>query len=417
MMDARTVQSHLTRIVNRVGAPLGPNICLDPQYLMDLARRATGLEDFGDSGFETPLGVLANSWDKDARLHLVGRIIVQRWLRHNLINRLKIEEYFRRNPQTALVPVPDPVVITGAPRSGTTLLQRLFAADLSNRTLRHWELSDPVPKGYAPFGENDPRPAAAARHRALRRRILLSAAGRKAASDAHRAEASDAAECWPLLQNSFMSEISGTHGRVDGYIEWLWKQDLTPAYRYHRRQIQLLTAARPASRLVLKHPGHLGYIDDLLQVYPNARIVWLHRDPVETIASMCNLCALARANRTDSLDPEHIGASVVVATRWRFDRGVQARERHAPGQFLDVQYRDLTRDPIATAARIYDWLGFPLTAEVQTALELYMQRNRQERRGHRTDYNLATFGLDAATLRTQFRDYCERFQIGAAGTG
>jgi len=416
-MDTHAVQSRLTRIVNRVGAPLGPNIRLDPEYLMDLARRATGLEDFGDPGFETPLGILANSWDKEARLHLVGRVIVQRGLRHNLINRLNIEEYFRRNPQTALVPVPDPVVITGAPRSGTTLLQRLFAADPSNRTLRHWELADPVPKGFAPLVENDPRPAAAARHRALRRRILLSAAGRKAASDTHRAEAADAAECWPLLQNAFMSEISGSHGRVNSYIEWLWKQDLTPAYRYHRRQIQLLTAARPASRLVLKHPGHLGYIDNLLQVYPDARIIWLHRDPVETITSMCHLCALARANRTEFLDPLHIGASVVVATRWRFNRGLQARERHGSGQFLDVQYRDLTRDPIGTTARIYDWLGFPLTADVRTALELYMQRNRQERRGHRTDYNLATFGLNAATLRAQFSDYSERFQISSTSAG
>lgn len=393
---------------------MGPHIRLDPKYLVGRARKVAGLEDFGDSGFEAALGVLAGSWESEAQFHLVGRILAQRELIRCLINRLRIEEYFRRNPETAGVPVPDPVIITGPPRSGTTLLHRLLAADSSNRTLRAWEVFAPVPRGLAPPRGDDPRPAEVARVMAVRQALLLSAAGRRATSAAHHIEACDPEECWPLLQNSFFNEIFGLQARADRYVQWLRTQDWTPAFRYHRKQIQMLTAARPASRLVLKHPCYLGYLDDLLHVYPNGRVLWLHRDPVEVVASGCSLCAVLRALRTDSLDPAHIGSSVVESTLWWFERGMRARERQAPDRFLDVQYRDLTSNPIATAARICEWLGFPVTAEVEEAFTGYLQRNQKERSGHRRDHTLEAFGLDAATLRPRFRDYCERFQIDSA---
>jgi hypothetical protein len=418
-MDARTFQSSLVRVINRIGARWGPGVRLDPPYLMDRARQAAGLEDFGDSGFEKALGVLVDSYEREARFHLVGRMLAQRNLVGCLIHRLRIEEYFRRNPETANVPVPDPVIITGAPRSGTTLLHRLLAADSSNRTLRTWKLFAPVPRGLAPPGEDDPRSAAVARGMAVRRALLLSAAGRKASAAVHRFEAGDPEECWPLLQNSLFSEIFGMFTRADSYMLWLRTQDWTPPFRYHRKQIQMLTAGRPASRLVLKHPGYLGYLDDLFRVYPKARVVWLHRDPIEVVASTCSLCAVARAGRTDFLDREQLGAAVVESTLSRFARGMRMREQlgagqFLPGQFMDVRYRDFVRNPMETVARIYEWLGIPVTVEAEQAFTGYLQRNRQERRSHRHDYTLETFGLDAALLRPKFRDYCERFQIDSA---
>jgi hypothetical protein len=401
-------------MVNRVGGRMGSHICLDPKYLLERARRETGLEDFGGGQFETPLGVLVDSWETEARFNLVGRLLAQRELLHCLANRLRIEEYFRRNPATAGIPVPDLVIITGAPRTGTTLLHRLLAADSSNRTLRMWELVAPVPAGYTLPPGDDPRLAAVARGLSVHRALLLSAEGREILRATHHSEAGDPEECIRLLDTSFLCEAFGLSARSDSYMVWLRSQDWTPVFRYHRKQIQLLTAARPASRLILKHPGHLGYLDDMLQVYPNARVLWLHRDPVEVVASCCNLCAVARAIKTDSVDLEHIGLSVVNSTLWRFDRGMRARERQAPDRFLDVQYLDLIRDPMATAARIYEWLGFPLTAEAKEAFTGYLQRNQRERGRYLHDYTLETFGLDAASLRPKFHDYCERFQVGSA---
>ncbi len=414
MTDPRTLQSRLVRTVNRVGRRMGHHVRLDPKYLMERARRETGLEDFGAPQFETALGVLVDSWDTEAEFNLVGRLLAQRDLLRCLTNRLQIQEYFRRNPETAGTPVPDPVIITAAPRTGTTFLHRLLAADSSSRTLRLWELISPVPRGYLLPRNDDPRPAAAARGMAIHRAVLFSAAGQKTQRAAHAAEADEPEECTRLLSNSLVCEAFGLHARADRYNLWLRSQDWKPAFQYHRRQIQILTAAHPASQLILKHPGYLGYLDDLLQVYPNARVLWLHRDPVEVVASCCHLCAMARAIRSDSVDLKHIGLSIVNSMLWQLDRGMRTRERQAPDRFLDVGYRDLTRNPMVTAARIYEWLGFPLTAEVEEAFAGYLQRNQRERSQYRPDYTLETFGLDAASLRPKFRDYCERFQVGCA---
>ncbi len=393
------------------------HIRLDPEYLLERARRQAGLDDFGDSQFEAALRVLVDSWESQAQFNLTGRLLAQRQLLRCLTRRLQIEEYFKRNPETACVPVPDPVIITAAPRTGTTLLHRLLAADSSNRTIRAWETIAPVPRGYKlPLGD-DPRPAAAARGMAIHRALLMSAAGRKILRAAHSSEAGDPEECIRLLDNSFMCEAFGLSGRSDSYTVWLRTQDWVPTFRYHRKEIQMLTAAHPARRLILKHPGYLGYLDDLLQVYPNARVLWLHRDPVEVVASCCNLCAMVRAIRTDSLDLKHIGSSMVNSTVWRFDRGLRAKVRRAPDRLLDVQYRDLIRNPMAMAARIYEWLGFPLTAEVEEAFGAYLKRNQQERTRYRHDYALEAFGLDAPTLRPIFRDYCERFKFSSPSAG
>jgi len=415
MTDARTVQSRLVRVVNCLGGRMRPHIRLDTEYLLERARRQTGLADFGDPRFEIALGVLVNSWENEAQFNLTGRLLAQRELLRCLTNRLQIEEYFRRNPETARTPVPDPVIITAQPRTGTTLLHRLLAADSSNRTLRVWELASPVPRGYSPPRGDDPRPAAVARGLAVHRALLLSAAGRRTLRATHSSEAGDPEECIRLLNNSLMCEAFGLGARADRYMLWLRTQDWTPSFRYHRKQIQILTAARSARRLILKHPGYLGYLDDLLQVYPNARVLWLHRDPVEMLASCCNLCAVTRAIRTDSVDLKHIGLSVVNSTLWRIERGMRARERQAPDRFLDVRYRDLVRDPMAAAARIYEWLGFPLTAEVKENFGAYLHGNQRERSRYRHQYTLETFGLDAASLRPKFREYCERFQIASAG--
>jgi hypothetical protein len=390
---------------------MGPRVRLEPEYLLERARHQSGLDDFGGSRFETALGVLVDSWESEAQFNLTGRALAQRRLLRCLTNRLRIEEYCKRNPETASVPVPDPVIVTGAPRTGTTLLHRLLGSDSSNRTLRAWELIAPVPGGYAPAGGDDPRPAAVARGMAMHRALLLSAAGRKIVRAAHSSEAGEPEECIRLLENSFMCEAFGMGTRADSYAVWLRTQDWKPAFRYHRKQIQLLTAAHPARRLILKHPGYLGYLDDLLDVYPNARVLWLHRDPVESVASGCNLCAVARSTMTDSVDLKHIGRSIVNATLWRFERGMRAKVRQAPDRMLDVRYGEFVRDPMATAARIYEWLGFPVTAEVEAAFGAYLKRNREERGRYRNDYTLEAFGLDAASLRLKFCDYCERFEV------
>ncbi len=411
MIEARRMQSRSVRLVNRLGGRLSSRISLNPEYLMDRASAATGLHDFGDSGFEPALRVLTDSFEREARFHLVGRMLAQRELLRCLTNRLLIEEYFRRNPETADIPVPDPVVITGAPRAGTTFLHRLLAQDPATRTLRAWELFAPVPSALRPSDENDSRRHDVALGIRWRRQLLMSRAGRSTLQAIHHFEAGDPEECWPLLQNAFLSGIFALHSPADSYRFWIRTQDFTPAYRYYRKQIQILTAALPATRLVVKHPGHLGHLEELFRIFANARVLWVHRDQLEVIASAGSLCAAARVLRTNSVDLKQIGKAIVENALWRLRTAVCARERHGSERYLDVQYLDITRNTMETVRRIYDFLGFPFTAELERIFKQYIDQNRRERKGHRHEYSLEMFGLDPNTLRPLFQEYADRFHI------
>jgi len=409
MAGPKTPQSLLVRVINRAGAPFKSRISLDPDDLMQRARALTHLDDFGEPGFEVALGVLVESYLREARLNFMGRVLTQKSLLHCLTTRLQIEEYFRRNPQTANVPVPDPIIIAGAPRTGTTMLHGMLGADPANRTLKVWELFAPVPPGFTPCAPSDPRPEAVAQVMARYESRFMSAEGRRQVNAAHMTRPNDPQECFPLLQNSFASEVFGLFARADQYVRWLLEQDLTPAFRYHRRQIQLLTAAQPAARLVLKHPAHLSHLEEIFRVYPRARVIQTHRDPAEVIGSMCSLCDTARGLHTDFVDRNHIGATVCDVLSISMERGMQARKKLDPDRFLDIHYRDLTANPMNALRTIYSWLGIPMTPELERTFAGYLDRDRQERANHRHSYDLERYGLNAADVRSRYPEYIAQY--------
>ncbi|MGA2433859.1 MAG: sulfotransferase, partial [Bryobacteraceae bacterium] len=219
------IQSAAVRLANAVGAPLRGAISFQPEFLMDKARKFCNLADFGGGDFEEPFRILARAMDRGMGLHFTGRVLAQRELLRCLVNRLRIAEYCRRNPGTGNVAVPDPIVIAGLPRSGTTFLHRILAQDPRTRTLRTWELYAPVPPGWGDGNAPDPRLALMRRGMEWRRKLLLSSYGRSTARAIHHSEADDPEECWPLLQNSFRCGIFAIHGVGEEYTLWLREQD------------------------------------------------------------------------------------------------------------------------------------------------------------------------------------------------
>lgn len=403
------MQSAAVRLANVLGAPLRGAISFQPEYLLDKARTFCNLTDFGGGDFEEPFRILTRSLDQGIRLHFTGRVLAQRELLRCLANRLRIAEYCRRNPGTENVVVPDPIVITGLPRSGTTFLHRILAQDSRTRTLRAWELFAPVPPGWGDRDAPDPRLSNLRQSMEWRRRLLWSSSGLSIGRSIHHLEADDPEECWPLLQNSFRCRIFGLHGVGEEYTLWLHKQDLTDAYRYYRRQLQILTASEPAGRLVVKYPGHLGCLDELFRVFPNARILWLHRDPVDVVPSACSLGMLARSLRTNATNPEKLGPRVMDGLLLLVRKGMEARQRHRPEHFLDVDYRNLIGNPIGTTQRIYEFLDWQTDREWEDSLTCYLARDRESRKGLRHQYGAEAFGLNAGAIRAAFRSYTERF--------
>ena len=406
-----TLHSPLVRLLNRVGSSFASRVEFSSDYLLDQARLHTRLDDFGEDDFRRPLEVLLESLDKEAQLHLVGRKMTQLSLLRSLINRLRIQRHVTVHPEVDKVRLAPPVVITGAPRTGTTLVQRLLGADPGNRVFRTWELLWPVagiPKSRET--EDDRRRQVVGRHK-LSRRLMLSRNGRRHLDAVHDSTPDDPEECWPLFQNMFLSDINGVFNNVPSYSSYLANRDLTDAYHYYRRQLQILTTREPARRIVLKYPGHLGRLRELFAVFPDARVIWCHRSPTEVVPSACSLAAAYRSLRSDHLDPRKIGEWAIHSGRQLLSKGIAARRQLAPEHFFDVYYADLVADPIGMVRRIYEFLGFDVTEQAERSFAGWLDASLKRRERLRHKYSPEIFGLDAATITSNFSEYSEAFDV------
>jgi hypothetical protein len=216
-----------------------------------------------------------------------------------------------------------------------------------------------------------------------------------------------------LLEHAFMSHVPESGANVPGYRTWLDQQDLAPAYRDLARWLRFLQwqkkQARRAegSRWLLKAPFHLGYLDTLFAVFPEARVILTHRDPVETIPSAASMYGALWALGRDDVDEREVGAQVLERYAWALDRCLRSRERHDPERFLDVAYADVQRDAWAQVERIHAWLGVPLDGPVVAAMDRWLGANAREKRApHR--YRLAQFGFTRRQLERVFAEYRER---------
>ncbi len=381
---------------------------LDEASLVRAARRSSGLHDLGkDWDAETTREArrrLLDALENEASLHPLGRAVMRSTLVRTLVNRLRLEQLSKQHPEIPEIPVDAPVFIAGLPRTGTTLLHRLLTCEPTHRPLLSWEALNPAPfpQGVKP-GERDPRiPLAETAERALR----------YLAPDffaIHPVEAHEVEEDVLLLDGSFVSPTVDATMPVPRYSAWLHGVDQTPCYRYFRRLVQLLLWQRPGTYLG-KTPHHLENLDALLAVFPGARVIHTHRDPVKVVPSFCSMMAHGRRLFSDDVDPRAVGRQLHDKSLTGVKLAMASRERLPGESFLDVRYTDLVADPMKEIRRIYDFLGTTLSAETEERMSAWRAGNSQNRHGvHR--YQLEDFGLDRDTLRRDFAPYCTRFQI------
>jgi hypothetical protein len=398
------------RVLNRAGRALRaaglPLVRLDEASLLAEASRRTGLDDFGDDGFRDPLRRLLESYESEARLTLLGRLIARRDAVRLLENRLRQVDTWRRHPQIAAEAVRTPIVIVGLPRTGTTILHELLAQDSRNRVPMTWEVMHPWPPPERSTYESDPRIAQVERHFAGVDRVI------PGFKSMHPMGALLPQECVALTAHEFATMLYHTTNRVPTYQRWLDGADLRGVYRAHRRWLQYLQWKCPGERWVLKSPGHLWALDALLGEYPDACIVQTHRDPLKVIASLASLVTLLRSMATDDVDPHEIGADWTARLADGLERGMTARVNGVlpPSQVIDVQFHELVRDEIATVRRIYEHFGMTLTPDAEARMRAFLAANPREKHGaHR--YALAAAGLDEATERGRYAAYEARFAI------
>jgi hypothetical protein len=389
------------RIAQRAG--IG-RVSLAPESLIRAARRTSGLHDFVDESFRDPMSRMLQAIEEEAGLHPLGRMTVRESLVSALVNRLRLEDLSSRHSEIAATRVESPVFVVGLQRTGTTMLHRLLNCEPRLRSMAAWEALNPAP--YP--GGNDRKGG----DRRMRKARTAEAALKYLAPELfaiHPVEADAPEEDIHLLDITFVSPAMDAIMRVPSYQAWFSEVDQLPAYRYMRRMMQLLLWQRDG-RWLGKTPHHLEYLDELLTVFPDAKVVLTHRDPARTVASFCSMMAHSRAMFSDRVDAGEIGVQFSAKAIRAVERVMDVRDRLGGDSFIDVLYQDVVSDPLKQVRRVYDFLGLDLTPETEAAMQRWRSENRQTKHGTH-QYSLEDFGLDRAALDPKFETYRERFGV------
>ena len=373
--------------------------------LVELAHRQSGVDAFDSESFREGLDVFVRSVGACDQITPAGHERLDQMAIDHLVRRLTIDEYLRAHPEVLQAPVERPVFVMGMPRTGTTAVVNLLGQDPARRTVLRWTLEEPVPPPTTAGLRTDPRCVAA-----LARQQKLIDDGLPGANI--RFEWADSpAECVHVMNHDVKAMQWDSQGPFPEYREFIFSCDMTSAYQWHRRFLQLQQSQAPGT-WALKAPSHALWVETLLTVYPDARIVWTHRDPYTALASYLSLAANAHRRNMPAADTDWLrtgGPSYVAEHCSRPMALLDARPELAD-RIHHVQYADFMRDEIGAMRGVYDWLGDDFTPEVEAAMSGWLGVRRQAQLGEHK-YSLADFDLTQAQLRPLFEEYVERYDV------
>jgi hypothetical protein len=380
---------------------------LDADRIAEEAQQRSGLTDFGPDQFWEPYRILVDALNDEAQLHTVGRVLARDDLLNSLQIRLEMTDWRSRHPEIAEETIEQPIFITGLPRTGTSILHELLAQDPRSRAPLHWEVRSPSPPPETASYATDPRIALAHRQIRFWNEIVPEY------DMMHELGGQIPVECIQLMIHEFRSdELMGRY-MVPSYAEWFSRCDLVPGYEFHKAMLQHLQWRCPGDRWVLKAPSHLGQLDALLAVYPRARVVFTHRDPLKVLPSVASVLYSTAHVRSDAVDPNALLGWFTGETCAGLLDGMTAiREsgRLPAEQCADVRYADLIANPGETLARIYGHFGIDFSGEAETAMLGYLDAKPKARHGAHK-YEFSDTGLDIDEERERFAPYYERYQI------
>ena len=383
---------------------------LEKTALMEHAAAETGLSDFGDPWFESPFGVLLDSLREEARLNTAGEFAARLQFGKVLRDRLTALEWFKRHPEILERSIKRPVVIVGPMRSGTTRLHRLLAGDHRFSHMRSFETISPVPRPdfeeVLTGDKRDFRPVLA------RRVMRIARLANPRTLSIHPTGPFEPEEELGLLVNSMYGMKHEAQWRVPTYGRWCERIDATPAYRHLADLLRLIGWSQQVSEIrpwILKTPQHMLDIPALLNVFPDARIIFTHRDPKKVVGSAASLAWNQTAIYSDEVTPHEVGQEWMRKSVLQVERMMAARSLVPADRRIDVGYDAMERDWRGTMERIYAFLDLDMAPAVP-AMERYLDRARGlKRKPHK--YSLEQFGLAEDEVRQRFAAYVQRFDI------
>lgn len=368
------------------------------QELIDEARTATGLNDFGGDSFREGLERITQALEAEAWLNTTGQAALHGLMLRALTTRLQIEQWYKDHPETDEAPIIGPLIALGLPRTGSTALAGLLAEDPDIRYLRRWEATEIVPPPATVTESPDPR---------LLRQIEMQARRGELDKALVPSFPDGPQECHELMLLDFKVHYFECFAHVPSYAEWLLGADLTETFQYMRRALKYLQWGQPAKPWRLKNPNHLAHLVDIDKAFPDARFVMTHRDPTQVLVSVCDVYANVALRFNDTVDRTYIGALNTEVLTTGMDRTLAFRDDGNEHRFYDIDFRAMQSDPIGEIRGLYAWLGEPVTDVYEENMRRWWKENSEDRtRVKHSDP--ADYGLDLDAIRPRFAEYIAR---------
>lgn len=382
-------------------------ISLSADSIIEEACNTAQLDDFGGYAFREPMEKLLWSLEHEADLNEIGRGIQRQRIVNILVNNLRLVDHLKRYPEILAEVINEPLVIIGLPRTGTTMLHRTIASDKRMFAPLWYENRNPSPFPGWDYIAKDPRITQAEAE------IEAMLAGNPELAAAHPMEAEGPDEEILLLEHSFYSTVPESALNVPSYGKWLAAQDQTPGYEFLKLQLQFLQWQKKRSgqhgdRWLLKAPHHLHHLDVLFKVFPDARVIQTHRDPVDTIPSLCSLIFGVWVLTSDNADPCEAGRQWAAKFANGMNHAMAVRETLPEDRFLDLWFKDTVSQPLVEIQKVYDFAGMAFTEDARNAMEAWQEHNRRELRPAH-EYTLEQFGLSEEGLKAQYANYRQRY--------
>ena len=376
---------------------------INANEILDQAKSETGLSDLGEPLFFEGLNKLIDSINNEANLNEIGIQAQPIRIQGLLSNRLRFEEDLKKFPEILDQEIIAPIVIVGLPRTGSTMTHRLLASDPNHTAMLWWEGRYPALLPGEKQGDIE------ARMELGKAEVDAVVAASPEALDIHPWDYKGADEEILLLEHNFLSTVPESFMALPSYSEWIEEQDHTLAYEDLKKFIQYLQWQNPGrekKRWVLKSPHHLGFIDKMISVFPDAKIIQTHRDPIKTVPSFCSMCANLFEPLTTNFDKVFIGKHWSNKLTRALNHCMKISEQH-PDNFLDLEFLNMIKDPIDEMKKIYEFIGESFGEKTEVAMEAWREENKHEMGAHK--YSLEEYDLTESQINNNFAKYQQKY--------
>lgn len=373
--------------------------------IVQAAREITHLSDPDHDTWQEGLEILLRDHKRSGLLTDRGVQMLKGRYVSALSNRMRVDDYIRKHPQVLDVPVKRPVIILGLVRTGTTLTSYLMDADPANRSLLRWEANNIAPPAKAGMLRTDER---CLKEKEFDAEIIKrNPEGVKT----HFEPADGPTECVHLLAQDFRSMMFMAMTPTPIYADWILDCDMSSAYEHRKRTLQVLQSTNPG-RWVLKMPSDSVFIPYVFNTFPDAKVIWTHRDPYAAFASSFSMRANSQKMFNSQVDMDYMRNKFPLQLSLHLRRPLEMAKQR-PNDIYNLYYSELMSDPITQMKKIYQWLGDDWTADAEAGMNQWLHDNPQNKFGKHS-YSLEEWGFSKKDLEPYVSDYLKEHPVAGS---